>query len=245
MDWGLGSFVFEAAFGKLATALRWMFWGMLLQVFGAGAAGAPVAAIMLGVRWVSPKLVLPGIIAMLAGGIVLIIGEQKCSHLEVPLGMTRSLPGHHWLRAAYWCHLGSWLMRMARRLFDRRLVGIVLLPMQLLGFTFLLLFLRKTAEVLVRRDLKRLVDTIFVLAGATLLTFGILAAEAFFELGIMKGMARGTGLALVVLPVILFLAATACYVILLGRMAAAADDFAKYLGRAEIRPAIEEEAAGD
>jgi len=245
MDWGLGSFVFEAAFAKLATALKWMFWGMLLQVFGAAAAGAPLAAIMLGIRWVSPRLVLPGIFAILGGGIILLIGEQKCLHLELPLGMTRSLPGHHWLRAAYWCHLGSWLMRMARRLFDKRLVSVVLLPMQLLGFAFLLLFLRKTADVLVRRDLKRLVDLIFVLAGATLLSFGILAAEVFLKLGIMKGMPRGAGLALFALPVVLFLAATGSYVILLGRMAAAAAEFAKYLGQAEIPPAVEEEATGD
>jgi hypothetical protein len=155
MDWGVGSFVFEAAFEKLATALRWMFWGMLLQVFGAAAAGAPLAAIMLGIPGLSPKLVLPGIVAILVGGIVLLIGEQKCLHLELPLGMTRSLPGHNWLRAAYWCHLGSWLLRMARRFFDRRLVSVVLLPMQLAGFAFLLLFLRKMADVLARRDFER------------------------------------------------------------------------------------------
>src|SRR3954447_23042538 len=92
MDWGFGSFIFEAAFSKLAIALRWMFWGMLLQVFGAAAAVAPLAAILVGIPGLSPKLVLPGLIALAAGGIALVIGEQKCLHLELPLGMTRSMP---------------------------------------------------------------------------------------------------------------------------------------------------------
>jgi len=240
IEWGLGSFVFEVAFAKLATALSWMFWGMLLQVFGAAAAGAPLAAILLGIPGLSAKLVLPGVIAIVVGGIVLLIGEQKCLHLELPLGMTRSLPGHNWLRAAYWCHLGSWLLRMGRQFFDRRLVSVVLLPMRLLGFAFLLLFLKKTADVLGRRDLKRLVDAVFAVAVAALLSFAFLAAEAFLKVGILKAFPRWAGLAFLGLPVLLFLVAVGAYVILLGRMASAAATFATYFGKADNPQAMED-----
>lgn len=233
MGWELGSFIFEAAFDKLATALRWMCWGIFLQMFGAVLAGAPLAAIILGVPRLSPKLVLPGLFGIVVGGIIVLVGEQKCLHLKLPLGMTRSLPGHYWLRAAYWCHLGSWLLRIARQFLDRGLVSVVLLPMQWLGFVFLLVFLRRIADVLVRRDFKRLADVTLAFAGATSLSFGFLAVEAFWNLGMVKAAPRAVGLAIVGLPVFLFLATGGAYVILLGRMASAAAAFAKYLATAE------------
>lgn len=243
LGWTFGSYVFHQAFSKLATALRWMFWGLLLQLFGAATAGAPLMVLLFGKAKVNPKLVLPGIIAMAVGGIVLVIGEQKCLGLELPLDMTRSLPGHKWLRAAYWCHLGSWLLRMGRRFFDRRLVSLVLVPMQLLGFVFLLLFLRKTADVIQRTDLRRLVDIIFALAGATMLSGAFLAAEAFLKVGLLTALPRGARLAFLVLPVVMFLTATGAYVILLGRMASAAAAFSNYLGQFDEQQAADHEYA--
>jgi len=136
-------------------------------------------------------------------------------------------------------------LRMARRLLDRQLVGVILLPMQLLGFTFLLLFLRKLATVLARQDLKRLVDTIFGLAIGTVLSFGLLAAEAFLKIGLLKGAPRPVGFALLALPAVLFVLAVAAYVILLGRMASAAADFAKYLAQADDSSAMTSEIAAN
>jgi hypothetical protein len=233
LGWTFGSYVFQDAFTKLGTAFRWMFWGLLLQLAGAAFAGGPLMALMFARAKFNPKLVLPGILAMAIGGIVLLIGEQKCLHLELPMGMTRSLPGHRWLRAAYWCHLGSWLLRMGRRFLDRGIVAAVLLPLQLAGFVFLLLFLRKTADVLARRDLKWLVDVIFVVAGLTVLSGASLAAEVFLKLEILKAFPPFLRLVFLVLPIVLFVAATGAYVVLLGRMASAATAFAKYLKEAD------------
>jgi len=239
LNWTFGSYVFQHAFAKLATSLWWMFWGLLVQLLGTALAIVPLVALLGGAQ-VNPKLVLPGIIAMTLGGIVLLVGEMKCLHLELPLGMTRSLPGHHWLRAALWCHLGSWLLRIARSFLNRGLVGLVLLPLQLLGFVFLLMFLRKTADMFGRRDLKWLVDAIFIVAGATVMAGAFLAAEAFLELGMLKLLPRVVAMAIFVLPLILFLGAIGAYLVLLGRMASAASGFAKYLSEIEQLEQVKE-----
>jgi hypothetical protein len=233
LSWGFGSAIFEPAFHRLATALRWMFWGLLMQLLGAAIAVAPLGAGLAGLAPLNGKLVLPGLLLLLVGGIVLVIGEQKCLHLELPLGMTRDLPGHGWLRAAYWCHLGSWLLRIARNLIGRLPAGLVLLPLQFIGFVFLLLFLRKTADVLARQDLRRLVDAVFAMAFGALLIFAFLAAEAFLHVGVLKMLPRAAALLVLALPILLFAATVGSYVILLGRMASAAAQFAKYLAAAE------------
>ena len=243
LEWSLGSYVFAHAFSKLAAALRWMFWGLLVQLLGMVAAGLPFAFLLWGGGKLNPKLVFPGMIVMTVGGILLIIGEQKCLHLQLPLGMTRSLPGHNWLRAAYWCHLGSWLLRIARNFLDRRLVAPILLPMQFLGFVFLLLFLRKIADVVGRKDLQKLVDAIFAMAGAIVISGALLVAEAFLHVGILKILPRIVAVMLFALPVILFFLTVGAYVILLGRMSSAAAGFGRYLGELEEDQTPDEDVA--
>lgn len=240
LGWTFGSFVFETAFAKLATSLRWMFWGLLLQIVGAAIAAAPLATALMGLAPLNAAAVLPGLVAMTVGGIVLIIGEQKCLHLELPLGMTRSLPGHGWLRGAYWCHLSSWLLRLARNWLGRGPVSLVLLPLQLIGFVLLLLFLRKTADVLARNDLRRLVDIIFAMAGGAIFAAVLIAADRILSLGIFKLLPVFASLALLALPILLFVMMMGAYAILLWRVASAAAGFARFLGQ-ETDPA----ASGD
>src|SRR5436190_10862569 len=100
LSWGIGSYLFERAFGNLAWGLKWLFWGTVLVLGGFVLIPAlpPVAMTALGVGW-----------------LVLLVGEQRCLHLKLPLGMTRSLPGQLWLRAAYACHLAGILARFAVR----------------------------------------------------------------------------------------------------------------------------------
>jgi len=233
LGWSLGSYVFQQAFAKLATSLRWMFWGLLMQLFGAALAIAPLASTLLQLGNPNVALVMPGLILMAGGGIVLLIGQQKCLGLELPMGMTRTLPGHGLLRAAYWCHLGSWLLRMAKNVVGRGTVSLVLLPLQVAGYVLLLLFLRKTADVLARRDLQRLVDIIFMLGGVAVALGVLLLAEFGLKLGILKQFPRPAGLALLGLPIGLLVLTTGLYTILLSRMASAASTFATYLASIE------------
>jgi len=243
LGWTLRSFVFEQAFQQLATSLRWMFWGLVLQLCGAALAVAPLAAALAHLAPLNAKIVLPGLLLLLVGGIVVLLGEQKCLHLKVPLGMTKSLPGHNWLRGAYWCHLASWLLRIARNVVGRGPVSFALLPLQLIGFVLLLLFLRKTADVLLRSDLRRLVDIIFAMAGGALVTGSLLACDVFLHLGILKLLPKPAALLLLVLPVILFFTTTGTYVVLLGRMASAARAFAKYLASIEAADSTDDACA--
>jgi hypothetical protein len=241
LGWSLGSYVFQQAFAKLATSLRWMFWGLLMQLFGAALAIAPLASTLLQLGNPNVALVMPGLILMAGGGIVLLIGQQKCLGLELPMGMTRTLPGHGLLRAAYWCHLGSWLLRMAKNVVGRGTVSLVLLPLQVAGYVLLLLFLRKTADVLARRDLQRLVDIIFMLGGVAVALGVLLLAEFGLKLGILKQFPRPAGLALLGLPIGLLVLTTGLYTILLSRMASAASTFATYLASIEPAESSDEE----
>jgi hypothetical protein len=230
IGWTFGSFVFEKAFQQLAKALRWMFWGLALQLTGAALALVPFLALRARNPNFPPQLVLPGIVLLSIGGIAMIIGEQKCLHLEAPFGMTRSLPGHGWLRSAYWCHLGSWLLRAARRWLPRGPLSLALLPLQAIGYVFLLLFLRKTADVLERHDLKRHVDAVFGLAAGMLLAAAFLIADRMLHLGMLRMLPRFVALGALVLPIMLLVATTLTYAILLWRMGSAAAGFARYLG---------------
>jgi hypothetical protein len=234
LSWGFGSVVFAPAFEKLAASLRWMFWGTLMQVVGVVALVAPLAALPLRVARMELVALVPvGMVLLVVGGIVVILGEQKCLGLQLPLDMTRTLPGYQWLRGAYWCHLGSWLLRLARNWIGRGPVSLVLLPLQLIGFVLLLLFLRKTADVLARRDLRRLVDAILMLAALTLISGGVLVADRALKVSWFQQLPRAAALAMVVMPVVLFLTTIFGYVVLLGRLSAAAAGFAKYLAAAE------------
>lgn len=226
LSWGMGSFLFEKAFGDLAAGLRWMFWGLLLWLGGVSILG--VAA--LGFKRAPGLLfLLPiGLIAWGIGGLVIVWGEQRCLHLKLPLGMTKSLPGHAWLRAAYACHLASILIRFFGRGFLPKAASgplTVLLP--LVGCFFLLLFLRKLADVIARTDLRRLIDVVFGLAAVVL--FCGLVFTAGWQLRPappMRAMICGVSFGLATLT---FLAVTACYVVLLWRMATAVKGFAEYL----------------
>ena len=241
LGWTLGSYVFQQAFAQLATSLRWMFWGLLMQLFGAALAIAPLAAGLLQLGKPNPAVVVPGVLLLVIGGIILLIGEQKCLHLEVPLGMTRSMPGHGLLRAAYWCHLGSWLLRMAKHWVGRGPMALAVLPLVLAGYVLLLLFLRKTADVLARADLKRLVDIIFLLGGVAVAIGAMLLADLGLQLGFLKLLPRIAALALLVLPIGLFAFTTGLYTILLSRMASAASAFATYLASIEQSESSDDE----
>jgi hypothetical protein len=194
LDFSFGSFVFQDAFKKPATSLRWMFWGTVLQLAGFASLAAPVAALMIPEAAIAQRigrpqiaLLLPGgLMLATLGGIVVILGEQKCLHLQLPLGMTRSLPGHHWLRGAYWFHLGSWLLRLARNFLGRGPVSLILIPMQLIGFGLLLMFLRKMADCLARPDLRRRVDLILGIGGCTLLIGAFLVFDQKLKLNLCR-----------------------------------------------------------
>jgi hypothetical protein len=233
LDWSFGSYVFQEAFVRLSTSLWWMFWGLVMQLFGAALAIAPIATTILKLGNANPALVVPGVLLMVVGGIVLLVGEQKCLHLEVPLGMTRSLPGHGLLRGAYWCHLGSWLLRLAKHWIGRGPMSLMVLPLVLAGYILLLLFLRKTADVLARGDLKRLVDLIFLFGGSAFMIGLLWVAEVGLQLGLLKVLPRSAALALLGLPIGLFVLTTGLYAILLSRMASAASAFATYLATIE------------
>jgi hypothetical protein len=169
LDLSFGGQLLTGPFAQLATGLRWMFWGLALQMVGAMGLIVPFAALLL--RMPLPNLVelLPvTILIWLIGGLIVLWGEQKCLHLELPFGLTRALPGQSWLRAAYFCQLASILIRFARRVLPAAFVVWISIPCQILGFVFLLLFLRRLAEVIARDDLRRLIDTVFLLAAASL-----------------------------------------------------------------------------
>jgi hypothetical protein len=124
-------------------------------------------------------------------------------------------------------------MRVARSLVGRLPLGALLLPLQFLGFVFLLLFFRKLADVLARHDLRRLVDWIFAMAIGGFLVFGLLAAEAFLDVGMLRMLPRPAGIVLLALPLVLFAATMASYIVLLRRMASAAATFARFLAATE------------
>jgi hypothetical protein len=233
LSWGFGSFLFEKAFGELAAGLRWMFWGLLLQI-GGGALALPGIVLIAAKQPVAAMFFLPvGLTAAGVGGLVVLWGEQKCLHLKLPLGMTESLPGRRWLRLAYACQLGAILGRFLKNLIPKPWRTFILGPLQLLGFIFLLLFLRKLADVIARTDLKRLIDLIFVLVAAMLVCLVLIAGGAEVAkalpkllpkvvwLGLMAGCLGVSGLA--------FLGVIASYLVLLRRMASAVQSFAEFL----------------
>ena len=250
LSWGLGSFLFEKAFAELSSGLKWMFWGLLLQLVGGGllAVGLLPVGLLLAQQAVPAQALfvfLPvAFLALGVGGLVVLWGEQKCLHLKLPLGMTPSLPGHRWLRAAYFCHLGGLLMRIGRRLLPRNIqkwTAIVALPVQVLGFVFLLLFLRKLADVLVRHDLKRLIDAIFGLVVAALVCGVIVVTGKQWD----QALPRQIGLPLVqtcfAVSLLSFLGAIGSHLILLRCMSAAVRSFAQFLATHPELEAVETE----
>ncbi len=230
IPWGFGSLLFEKAFADLAAGLARMFFGLLLQLAGGAvlivglalAAGQPRAAAL--------AICLPiALVALGVGGLVVLWGEQTCLHLKLPLGMTKSLPGLMWLRAAYFCHLGSIFSRLARRWLPRGVGSLITMPLELLGFVFLLLFLRKIANILARRDLERLIQVIFGLGAVTALCAAVLAGGHSMRSEIPRQVLAPLVLGAGALAGVTFLAALAAYAMLLWRMAAAARDFSQFL----------------
>jgi hypothetical protein len=234
LDLSFGGQLLTGPFAQLATGLRWMFWGLTLQMVGAMGLIAPFAALLL--RMPLPNLVglLPvTILIWLIGGLIVLWGEQKCLHLELPFGLTHALPGQNWLRAAYFCQLASILIRFARRVLPAAFVVWISIPCQILGFVFLLLFLRRLAEVIARDDLRRLIDTVFLLAAASLVIGAAIPLSHALGVGILSALPRPARLPLLVLPAFLFLSATLAYAILLWRMASAAAGFSSFLATVE------------
>lgn len=230
LSWTMGSFLFEEAFGKLASALRWMFWGLVLQMIALTGLIVILAFVLRlqappqAIFALSPVMTLAGI-----GSLVLFWGEQRCLHLTLPLDMTRAIPGHGWLRAAYWCELAAILLRFLRGFalpFKPRAMA---LPLEILSLFFLLFFLRRIATAIDRTDLRRLIHTIFALAALAIGLFVVAALAVAFRRQItpLPGLGLGT-LALIVLasvPVTL--------AVLLWRMGTAVRMFGEFLATAD------------
>jgi hypothetical protein len=228
MSWGFGSFLFEKAFANLAAGLSRMCWGLLLQL-----AGGFVALIAILLSPVQPGALFLLPVALTAagvGGLVVLWGEQTCLHLKLPLGMTKSLPGYGWLRAAYGCHLGSLFARVARRWLPRGVGALLTLPLELLGFVFLLLFLRKLAGIIERPDLRKLIDAIFGMGAVASLSLAMLTAGSVAGDSVPRQLAVPLAIGLTGTAALAVLGAVAFYAVLLWRMAAAAADLAKFLG---------------
>jgi hypothetical protein len=238
LSWTMGSYLLEEAFGKLASALRWMFWGLVLQLVALAGFVAVALSFFPGkppppavIFAMSPVMMLAGI-----GGLVLFWGEQRCLHLTLPLDMTRAIPGHGWLRAAYWCELAAILLRFFRGVALPIRPRAIALPLEILSLFFLLFFLRRIATAIDRSDLRRLIHAIFTLAGAALGLFVVTAVAIAFRRQItpLPGIALG-GIALLVLasvPVTL--------AVLLWRMGTAVRLVGEFLATAAA-----EEAASD
>jgi hypothetical protein len=183
LSWSTGAFLLEEAFGKLASALRWMFWGLVLQLAALAGFVAVALSFFPGkppppavIFAMSPVMMLAGI-----GGLVLFWGEQRCLHLTLPLDMTRAIPGHGWLRAAYWCELAAILLRFFRGVALPIRPRAIALPLEILSLFFLLFFLRRIAIAIDRSDLRRLIHTIFALAGAALGIFLVAGVAIAFR----------------------------------------------------------------
>jgi hypothetical protein len=246
MSWGFGSFLFEKAFAELALGLKLLFWGAMLWVLGGGVIALGVALTLKmpkqGLIFFMPV----ALIAMGVGAILLIWGEQKCLHLKLPLGMTKSLPGHKWLRLAYACHLAGILARVGRQLVPnpaRKWVNLLALPVQLLGFGFLLLFLRKLADVMGRADLKGWIDAIFALSAASIASAVVIAFGRDLDHFVAKRMAVTILLGCFGLSLLSALAALISYLVLLWRMSTAVGEFSKFLAAA-APPDLDGDEAG-
>jgi hypothetical protein len=226
-DPSLGSFLFHKAFAQLATGLRWMFWGLVLQLVGGGAGlaclpflrgGGGVPAVVL--------TVMPAVLMLFGtGGMVLVWGEHKCLHLTLPLGMTHLLPGRNLLRTAYWCLVGGFLLRFARAWIPRGPLRMLTVPLELASLFLLLLFLRKIAGVIMRNDLRRFIDLIFALSVAAVSS--VIAIVAMQRLEAKPGPI--VALPLVALAAVFVISVPICYAVLLWRMGTAARGFAEFL----------------
>jgi hypothetical protein len=234
----LGSFLFHKAFAELATGLRWMFWGLVLQLVG-GAALASVPLMALGGVPAAVLTFLPVVLMLWGtGGMVLVWGQHKCLHLTLPLGMTHLLPGRNLLRTAYWCLLGGFILRFARAWIPRGPLRMAAVPLELASLVLLLLFLRKIAGAIMRDDLRRFIDLIFALGVAAAASLAALAAVT--RLDVKPGPLVALGL--LVLAAALVLSVPICYAVLLWRMGTAARGFAEFLEQDEGEAPIDEVA---
>jgi hypothetical protein len=234
LDWGLGSFLLRGAFANLAQGLRWMFWGLVLEVAGGGLLLSALAARHGLPRQLLASALLVGGGTWMAGSLFLIWGEQKCLHLKLPLGYTDALPGRDWLRGAYWCHMGGILARLLRGVAGKGPLRWVTLPVTLLGFVFLLLFLRRIAGAIVRLDLVRLIDAIFLMSAGAAGSGALLVLNKAAVWGLVQALGRPAGAGLVLLPLVLAVGTVVSYAILLWRMSFAAAEMAQFLASAEI-----------
>jgi hypothetical protein len=168
---------------------------------------------------------------MVIGSLGLIWGEQRCLHLKLPLEMTYALPGRRFLQVAYWCHMAGIFARLFRQ-WGGRGVGLITLPLNVLGFIFLLLFLRKIARTIVRNDLRRLIDTVFGLAAAAAASAALIPIDTALGLGVLRMIGPLAAIGMLCLPVLFFIAMIVAYALLLWRMGTAARDFARFLSSA-------------
>lgn len=226
LSWTMGSYLFEEAFGKLASALRWMFWGLVLQMI---ALTGLVAVFTFLLPFKAPPQILFALspVMMLAGigSLVLFWGEQRCLHLTLPLDMTRSIPGHGWLRAAYWCELAAILLRFLRGFALPFRPRAMALPLEVLSLFFLLFFLRRIATAIDRPDLRRLIHTIFALAAVAV---GLFVAAAI-AVALRRQITPLPGIGLGGLAFLVLASVPVMFAVLLWRMGTAVRVFGEFL----------------
>jgi hypothetical protein len=226
----LGGLLLHRVFIEMGAALRWMFWGLMLQIVAAALflsfvpllafkQPAPVFALALGV----------GMLLWIIGSFVVLRGQFKCLHLQIPPGFPGGLPGRRWIQLAYFCELGSILLRLARNWVGRGVLGLVILPLELLSLIFLLLFLRKTADVIARSDLRRWIDFVFGCLAVTVVCGLSLPILRQFQDEIGKPTTAVIGLTMLAFLACSLLGGVVGYGTVLWRMGTAAKAFGAHL----------------
>lgn len=223
LPWQFGSLVSAGAFFKLAVALRLIFWGLTLQL-GIGTLAGCIILVGRGMPQMLGVLLPVGFLGVAVGIYLVSWGEHRCLKLRLPPGTTRTLPGHGWLRVAYWTLLSSFILQLVPNLVNPAAVRVGSSFLHTASLVCLLLFLRRVAVVIDRHDLRRFIDVIFAMGAIVFAVCAILAALAL-NVRLTPRM---------VLPILGIVAActtiaSTCYVILLWRMGTAVREFGQFL----------------
>jgi hypothetical protein len=226
----LGGILLYRVFEELGAALRWMFWGLMLQLFAAALllSGLPLLAM----KQPAPVFVAAlsvGMLLWIIGSFVVLRGQFKCLHLQLPPGFAGGLPGRRWIQLAYFCELGSILLRLARNWVGRGVLGLIILPLELLSLIFLLLFLRKTADIIARTDLRRWIDFVFGCLAVTIVSGLSLPILRHFQDELGKPTAAVIGLIGFACFAFSSLGGIVGYSVVLWRMGTAAKAFGAHL----------------
>lgn len=172
----------------------------------------------------------------IVGGLLILYGKYSCFELRQPLEFGKPLPGAKELGLSFYADVAATLIRLVAKGAWRAKFGWLAIPFMLIGQVMFLLFLRKTADVVERQGLKRLVD--FTLASFVLMVLCGGSCVALVRPGVNPFLFLGMGLGMLVF---LFLT-TAGYMLALALLARALRSFADYLCEHAIAHDDEEEA---